>query len=79
MTATQTDPHTTTHLVGDRVRVAHHGQLTPGLISAIHRTSSGVEYVVRTAPTDGGMGTVINLWTTSGRSPVPPPTDGGAG
>jgi hypothetical protein len=33
-----------------------------------HHVNDGVEYVVRTDPHDGGMGEVLNIWTSSGSS-----------
>lgn len=65
MPATRTSPP---HLVGDRVQVRHHGQLRPGRIRSVHQRNSGIEYVINTDPVDGGMGEVVNVWTTSGRS-----------
>ena len=68
MTATQTSTKTLPWLVGDRVQVQHKGQLKPGRISSIHHVNDGVEYVVRTDPQGGGMGEVLNIWTSSGGS-----------
>jgi hypothetical protein len=56
------------HQVGERVHVQRKGQSIPGRISSVHRTERGVEYVIRTEPTDGGVGGVLNIWTTSGHS-----------
>jgi hypothetical protein len=56
------------HQVGDRVQVQHKGQPKPGRVSSIHHVNDGVEYVVRTDPLDGGMGEVLNIWTSSGTS-----------
>lgn len=77
MTATQTST-TPAYQVGDRVQVQRKGAATPGRISSIHRRKDGVEYVVRTEPAEGGIGGVINLWTTSGQSSFlsPAPTGG---
>jgi hypothetical protein len=52
--------------VGDRVQVQHKGQPKPGRVGSIHYVNDGVEYVVRTDPRDGGMGAVLNIWTSSG-------------
>jgi hypothetical protein len=69
MTATQTNTKTPLPwLVGDRVLIEHKGQRRPGRISSIHHVNDGVEYVVRTDPRDGGMGEVLNIWTSSGSS-----------
>ena len=69
MTATHTSTTTTLPwLVGDRVQVQHKGQPKPGRISSIHHVNDGVEYVVHTDPRDGGMGEVLNIWTSSGSS-----------
>jgi hypothetical protein len=79
MTATQ--PTTTIslpYLVGDPVRVQRTGVTYSGRISSIHRRDNGVEYVIRTHATDGGMGQVLNIWTTSGQpSFLTPPQVGG--
>jgi hypothetical protein len=56
------------HQVGDRVYVHRKGQRIPGRISSVHRSDHGVEYVIRTEPADGGHGSVVNIWTTSGQS-----------
>jgi hypothetical protein len=56
------------HQVGDRVHVHRKGHRVLGRISSVHTTDRGVEYVVRTDPTDGGIGGVLNIWTTSGHS-----------
>jgi hypothetical protein len=59
------------HRVGDRVQVQHRGQAKPERISSIHRVNDGVEYVVHADPADpsgGGMGEVLNVWTSSGTS-----------
>jgi hypothetical protein len=78
MTATQNTTIAPAYHVGDRVHVDRKGESTPGRITSIHRRKGGVEYVVRTEPTDGGMGNVVNLWTTSGQSSFlrPAPTGG---
>lgn len=72
MTATQTDAKISpAHQVGDRVQVQHKGQRKPGRISSINHVNDGVEFVVRTDPADpsgGGMGEVLNIWTSSGSS-----------
>jgi hypothetical protein len=68
MTATQTSTQALPFLVGDRVHVQRKGAVTSGRISSIHRVNDGVEYVVRTDPHDGGMGEVLNVWTSSGSS-----------
>lgn len=68
MTATQISTTAPAYQVGDRVQVQRKGTATPGRISSIHRRKDGVEYVVHTDAPDGGMGGVINLWTTSGQS-----------
>jgi|tagenome__1003787_1003787.scaffolds.fasta_scaffold20880169_4 hypothetical protein len=62
MTAT---PAPRPYQVGDRVQVERHGQLVPGRISAIRPSGRGTEYVIRTDPADGGMGDVLNVWSTS--------------
>jgi len=55
--------------VGDRVQVQRRGRLTPGRILSIHRQEGGVEYVVAVAAaSDCGLGAIVNVWTTSGRS-----------
>jgi hypothetical protein len=79
MTATQTISNTTTqaHLVGDRVRVQRGGGTYPGRISSIHHRDNGVEYVVHTDATDGGMGHIVNIWTTSGHSAFLTPAPAG--
>ena len=59
---------TPTYQVGDQVQVQRKGASTPGRISSIHRRKDGVEYVVSLTATDGGLGSVINVWTTSGQS-----------
>jgi hypothetical protein len=56
------------HQVGDRVQVRHRGRMTPGRIRSVHPLDGGVEYVISTDPVEGGMGHVVNVWTTSGRS-----------
>ncbi|MBN9620775.1 MAG: hypothetical protein J0H43_13755 [Actinobacteria bacterium] len=72
MTATHTSTTTTLPwLVGDRVQIQHKGQPKPGRISSIHHINDGVEYVVRTDradPAGGGVGEVLNIWTSSGTS-----------
>lgn len=69
MTATQiVSTIVSTYQVGDRVEVQRKGHSTPGRISSIHRRDHGIEYVVHTDAADGGMGSVVNLWTTSGQS-----------
>jgi hypothetical protein len=69
MTDTQIDTRNRApHQVDDGVQVQHRGHMKPGRISSIHRTHNGAEYIVRTDPVDGGMGGVVNIWTTSGRS-----------
>ena len=69
MTATHTSTTTTLPWrVGDRVQIQHKGQPKPGRVSSIHHVNDGVEYVVRTDPRDGGMGEVLNIWTSSGSS-----------
>jgi hypothetical protein len=78
MTATQTVSNTTqAHRVGDRVRVHRGGGTYPGRISSIHHRDNGVEYVVHTDATDGGMGHVVNIWTTSGHSSFLTPAQAG--
>jgi hypothetical protein len=56
------------HQAGDRVHLHRKGQLIPGHITSVHRSDRGVEYVIRTQPTDSGHGSVVNIWTTSGHS-----------
>ena len=56
------------HQVGDRVHVRRRGQLIAGHITSVHPTDRGIEYVIRTQPADGGHGSVVNIWTTSGHS-----------
>lgn len=69
MTATQiVSTIAQAHQVGDRVRVQRRGVTYPARISSIHHRDNGVEYVVHTDAADGGMGSVVNLWTTSGQS-----------
>ncbi len=69
MTTSDCDGRSRTGLqVGDRVQVQRRGRLTPGRILSIHRKEGGVEYVVAVDATDDGLGGVINVWTTSGRS-----------
>ena len=68
------------YLVGDRVRVQHQGRTTPGRISAVLRRGERIEYVIRTDAVDGGCDSVVNVWTTSGRSAyLAPATGAGAG
>lgn len=67
MTATQATI-TADYEVGDRVQVQGQGKTILGRISSIHRKNTGVEYVVRTDAVDGGIGQVLNIWTTSGES-----------
>jgi hypothetical protein len=77
MTATQiVSTIVSAHQVGDRVRVQRKGITYPGRISSIHHRDNGVEYVVRTDTTDGGMGQVVNIWTTSGHSSFLAPVSG---
>ncbi|MDT0262293.1 hypothetical protein [Jatrophihabitans lederbergiae] len=68
--------------VGSRVLVQHKGTTSTGQISSIHRQSNGTEYVVRIDACDGGMGSVLNLWSTSDRPmsmrPAPMPEGGAA-
>ena len=74
-------PSTTTpvHQVGDRVRVRRGPASHLGWISSVHRRGHGVEYVVRLADTDGGMGQVVNIRTTPGHcSLLTPAPIGGA-
>jgi hypothetical protein len=70
MTATQiSGTALPAHQVGDRLHVQHKEQPKPGRISSIHHVNDGVEYVVRTDPDDaGGMGEVLNIWTSFGTS-----------
>ncbi len=69
MTTSESDGRGRTGLlVGDRVHVQRHGRLMAGRILSIHRTDNGVVYVVAVDAADGGLGGVINVWTTSGRS-----------
>ena len=59
------------HQVGDRVQVQHKGKPKPGRISSIHHIHDCAEYVVRTdsvGSSDGGMGEVLRIWTSSGSS-----------
>ncbi|MCW2529562.1 MAG: hypothetical protein JWM76_4422 [Pseudonocardiales bacterium] len=56
------------HRVGDQVLVDQRGDLRPGRISSVHHHDGGIEYVVRADARDGGMGGVVNVWTTSGHS-----------
>lgn len=56
------------HQVGDRVRLHRHGLNHLGWISSINHRDDGVEYVVRIEAHAGGMGQVVNIWTTSGHS-----------
>jgi hypothetical protein len=65
------------HQVGDRVRVQRKGITYPGRISSIHHRDNGVEYVVHTDATDGGMGHIVNIWTTSGHSSFLTPAPAG--
>jgi hypothetical protein len=65
---TATAPTTALHHVGERVRVHRKGQNIPGRITSTHRTEHGIEYLIRTEPTDGGSSEVVNIWTTSGHS-----------
>lgn len=48
-------------LAGDRVVLIRRGHRVTGRINAIHRTPAATEYIVRTDPTDGGMGEVVNV------------------
>jgi hypothetical protein len=57
-------PH---RLVNDRVLVRYDGQTRAGRISSIHRHADDVEYVIRLDDEDGGMGVVVNVWSTGGR------------
>ena len=69
MTAIQRDRSSRAALrVGDQVQVHTQAGLTLGRVSAVHRQGNGIEYVVRTDAHDGGMGGVVNVWTTSARS-----------
>lgn len=69
MTTSESDGRSRTGLqVGDRVHVQRRGRLTPGRILSIHRQDDGVAYVVAVDAADSGLGGVINVWTTSGRS-----------
>ncbi len=69
MTTTRTTSKATSfYHVGDRVHVQRDGQACPGRISSIHPSSTGVEYVIAIDDPDGGVGGVVNIWTTSGRS-----------
>ena len=54
-------------LVNDRVLVQYDGQTRAGRISSIHRHADDVEYVIRFDDEDGGMGVVVNVWSTGGR------------
>jgi hypothetical protein len=56
------------HQVGDGVHVHRKDQRIPARICSVHRSDRGVEYVIRTEPADGGHGSVLNIWTTSGHS-----------
>lgn len=58
------------HLVNDRVLVWHRGQRRAGRISSIHRHEDGIEYVVRLDDSAGGMGTVVNVWSSGARCAV---------
>ena len=64
------------HQVNDRVHVHRRGERRPGRISSVHRHESGIEYVVRLDGPDGGLGAVVNVWTTSGHSNFLTPTGG---
>ena len=68
MTATQQGSTTPAYQVGDHVQVQRKSGATPGRISSIHRRNDGIEYVVSLTAPDGGLGSVLNVWTTSGRS-----------
>ena len=48
-------------LAGDRGDVVQRGRPVTGRIDAIHRTPAATEHIVRTDPTDGGMGEVVNV------------------
>lgn len=66
------------HHVGDRVRVERNGgQHTPGRISSIHHVRGGIEYVVHADAADGGIGSVLNVWTSSGHTSLLVPADRG--
>jgi hypothetical protein len=67
---------TALHQVNDRVQVHRRGTRRPGRISSVHHHENGVEYVVRLDAPDGGMGAVVNGWTTSGHSTVLTPAGG---
>lgn len=73
-----TTPHTphTPHQVNDRVQVHRAGTRRPGRISSIHHHDNGIEYVVRLEGPDGGLGAVVNVWTTSGHSTFLTPAGG---
>ena len=68
MTAATQIGSTPAYQVGDRVQVHREGVATPGRISSIHHGQDGIEYVVSLTAPDGGLGSVINVWTTSGHS-----------
>lgn len=53
--------------VNDRILVRYAGQTRAGRISSIHRHTDELEYVVRLDDEDGGMGFVVNVWSTGGR------------
>lgn len=57
----------TQYLVNDRVLVRYDGHPRAGRISSIHRHADDVEYVVRLDDQDGGLGVVVNVWSTSAR------------
>ncbi|WP_375481060.1 hypothetical protein [uncultured Jatrophihabitans sp.] len=66
----------TPHQVNDRVQVHRRGTRRLGRISSVHHHDNGIEYVVRLDGPDGGLGAVVNVWTTSGHSTFLTPTGG---
>lgn len=75
-TPANTVPPRTPHQVNERVQVQHHGQRRSGRVSSIHHNDDGVEYVIRLDASDGGIGSVVNIWTTSGQSSFLTPLGG---
>lgn len=57
------------HQVGDRVQIHRDGHIQRGRVNSIHRVSGGIEYVVHADAAGGGIGGVLNVWTSDVRTP----------
>jgi hypothetical protein len=63
-------------LVCDRGSIRHKSQSKPRRITSIQHLHDGVEYVARADPHDDGVGEVLKIWSSSGRSSFLTPLGG---